>query len=169
MRKVSSLFFVVMMAGVGFGASSYAATEPQQGSYVISGKVTAVTASGGAACVAKGTAIKGYSYFPGVKGKGKNFTIIIPPAAPEPGVIYSFPPMNTFSGSVWNGILTYVLPPAALERNASFSLAFTNYYYSSFWITLQTYTVSQGVGPSGSYCHITYSLNFKLGLPTSLF
>lgn len=158
-----------MMACIGVSAASYAATEPQAGIYVVSGKVTAVAVRGGATCLATGTAVQGYSYFPGVQGKGKNFTIVIPPVNPKSGIVYSFPPMNTFSGSVWLGLVSYVLPPSVETRGASFSLSFTAYNASSFTILLQTYTVSQGAGPSGSACLTKYSLNFTLGLPTKLF
>ena len=169
MHKANSLFLAAMVAGVGCSAASYAATEPRAGSYVISGTVAAVTANGGAACLAKGTTLQGYSYFPGAQGKGKNFTIVIPPASSEPGIIYSFPPMGTFTGSTWNGTLTYMLPPSAVTENADFALWFNSYNASSFTVTLRTYTFSQGVGPSGSTCITTYSLKFTLGLPASLF
>ncbi len=170
MREASSFFLAAMVAAVGFSTVSDAATEPQGGSYVMSGKVTALTASASATCVAKGTSIQGYSYFPGVQGKGKNFTIVIlPPTASEAAVVYQFPPMNTFSGSVWRGTLSYLLPPAAVTKDTTFSLAFTAYNASSFTITLETRTSSQGPGPSSSTCTTSYLLNFKLGLPTSLF
>ncbi len=167
--QARSLFLAATMAAVGFSSASGAATEPKGGSYVISGKVTAVTASGGATCIAKGTAIQGYSYFPGVQGKGKNFTIVIPPTTSAPGIVYQFPPMNTFSGSVWRDTLTYLLPPAAVTKDAAFSLAFTAFNASSFTITLHTTTGSQGAGSSSSRCSNSYLLNFKLGLPTNLF
>jgi hypothetical protein len=169
MYQARSLLLAAMAAGTGFSSACYAATEPQAGSYLISGTVTAVTASGGAVCLAKGTAIHGYSYFPGVQGKGLNFTIVIPPVSSEPGVVYSFPPMNTFSGSAWYAVLSYVLPPSAVSRNGNFGLEFTTYNASSFTIILQTSTASQGSGPAGSTCLTTYSLNFALGLPTNLF
>jgi hypothetical protein len=71
MRKVCSLIFAAIVPGVGFSTASYAAAEPQGGSYVVSGNVTAVTAKGDATCLPQGAAIQGYSYFPGVQGKGK--------------------------------------------------------------------------------------------------
>ncbi len=173
MLKARSLFFAAMIGGVGLSTASYAATEPQRGSYVMSGKVTAVTATGGASCVATGTTLTGYSYFPGVQGKGNGFTIVIPPAGSVPGVLYYFPPMSNFSGAAWNDVLNYVLPPSGVVLNASFSLTFTAYTASSFTIILRTLTIAQGssqsVAPSGSTCHTTYSLNFTLGLPTNLF
>ena len=70
MRKACLLSFAAILAGVGLSTTSYAATEPQAGVYVMSGVVTKVTASGGAACVAAGAAIKGYSYFPVQQTRG---------------------------------------------------------------------------------------------------
>jgi hypothetical protein len=164
MRKVCSLIFAAIVPGVGFSTASYAAAEPQGGSYVVSGNVTAVTAKGDATCLPQGAAIQGYSYFPGVQGKGKNFTIVIPPTSSEPGAIFSFPPMNAFSGATWEDILSYVQPPSAVTSNANFGLRFTTSNASSFSINLQTLT-----GPFSSSCTTSYVLNFKLGLPASLF
>jgi hypothetical protein len=169
MRKACLLSFATILAGVGLSTTSYAATEPQAGVYVMSGVVTKVTASGGAACVAAGAAIKGYSYFPGAANKGNDFTIVIPPVGAAPSVVYTFPPMNTFSGNAWYSVLSYVLPPATVQKNGNFGLEFTAYNTSSFSIILQTSTISQGVGPAGSTCLTTYSLNFTAGLPTTLF
>jgi len=77
--------------------------------------------------------------------------------------------MNTFSGNAWYSVLSYVLPPATVQKNGNFGLEFTAYNTSSFSIILQTSTISQGVGPAGSTCLTTYSLNFTAGLPTTLF
>lgn len=169
MREAFPILFGAMLAAVGFSTSCEAANEPQGGSYVVSGNVTAVTAVGGATCVAQGKTIKGYSYFPGVQGEGKNFTIIIPPAGSQPGLAYQFPAMNRFNGSVWRDSLAYLFPPATTSARGPFSLAFTAYNTNSFTITLQTRTSSQGSGPAHSTCTNSYLLHFKLGLPTSLF
>jgi hypothetical protein len=170
MRAGRLPLFVVLAMGAGLTTPCYAqGIEPQTGSYVISGKVSAVTAEGGAGCLSNGAAIQGYSYFPGVQGKGENFTIVIPAAGAQPSVVYYFPPMNTFSGSNWFDVLTYALPPSAVTRKGNFGLRFTAYNASSFSIILQTSTSSQGAGPVGSTCLTTYSLNFSLGFPTKLF
>ncbi|HEY3912025.1 MAG TPA: hypothetical protein VGM07_19365 [Stellaceae bacterium] len=134
-REAFPIHFGAILAAVGFSTTCEAADEPQGGSYVVSGNVTAATAVGGATCIAKGKTITGYSYFPGVQGKGKNFTVIIPPASSDPGIVYQFPAMNRFSGSVWRDTLVYLLPPATTTANATFSLAFTAYNANSFTIT----------------------------------
>jgi hypothetical protein len=169
MRQARSFLFGAMLAIIGFSTVCDAAAEPQGGSYVVSGSVTAATSTGGAICIAKGKTVQGYSYFPGLQGKGKNFTIVIPPTTSEPGIVYQFPPMNRFSGSVWRDTLIYVLPPATLSQDAIFSLSFTAYNASSFTVILQTRTGPQGSGPVHSTCTSSYLLHFKLGLPTSLF
>ncbi len=169
MREARSFIFGAMLATAGFSSVCDAATEPQGGSYVVSGSVTAANSVGGATCIAKGKTVQGYSYFPGLQGKGKNFTIVMLPTTSEPGIVYTFPPMNRFSGSVWRDTLVYLLPSAAATQDAVFSLAFTAYNASSFTVTLQTRTGSQGSGPLKSACTSSYLLHFKAGLPTNLF
>lgn len=135
-----------------------AATEPQAGSYVVSGVVDSV--SGGTACGKKGEALAGYSFWPGSKLHGNYFTIVIPPTASAAGAVFSFPQLSRFTGSVWRDTLTFGVPPSAVTKPERFSLAFTAYNATSFSILLRT---------TAGACANAYTFHFKLGLPSKLF
>lgn len=158
MRCAHSALFGALTLFAWQSPPAVAATEPQIGSYVVSGVVDSV--SGGTACGKKGEVLTGYSFWPGSGVQGKYFTIVIPPTASAAGAVYSFPQLSRFTDSVWRDTLKFAVPPSAVTKSVRFSLSFTAYNATSFSILLRT---------TAGACANAYTFHFKLGLPSKLF